>query len=131
MRRTAIAFFVLCAFTTTASAASPDLTGRWSGYWVSDKNGHTGPLHGKFTQLDADTYRVRYRGRFAKIIPFMYSTKMHVEGVGDDVVLLTASQNLGPLLGTFQSSATATSTSFNADFSSRGDSGRFVLSRRR
>lgn len=131
MIRLTSAAFVLFAFATSASAAPPELSGRWSGYWVSEKNGHTGPLHGKFTQLDDETYRVRYHGRFAKIIPFVYSTKMHIAGSADDAVVLTASQNLGPLLGTFQSTATATATSFEANFSSKGDSGRFVLTRKR
>jgi hypothetical protein len=120
----------LC-FTTIASAEPPDLAGKWSGYWVSEKNGHMGPLQGTFTRLDEDTYRVRYRGRFAKIVPFFYSTKMHVAGTSEDAVFLTASQNLGPFLGTFRTNATATATSFDAGFSSRGDSGRFVLTRKK
>jgi hypothetical protein len=120
----------LCNISTTVSAAPPELSGQWSGYWVSDKSGHTGPLHGKFKQLDDETYRVRFHGRFAKVIPFWYSTKMHVSGIGDDSVLLTASQNL-PLFGTFQTTAAATATSFDAGFTSRSDTGRFVLTRRR
>lgn len=131
MIRIAIVLGVLVSFSTGAFAAPPELTGRWSGYWVSEKSGHTGPLHGKFVQLDDETYRVRFHGRFAKIIPFAYSTKMHVAGTSDDVVALTANQNLGPFLGTFQTSATATATFFDASFTSRGDSGRFVLTRRR
>jgi hypothetical protein len=131
MIRSAIVVIILGAISTTAFAEPPELSGSWSGYWVSDKNGHTGPLHGKFTQLDAETYRVRFHGRFAKVIPFWYSTKMRVAGTSDDVVLLSASQNLGPLLGTFQTTATATATSFDAQFTSRGDSGRFVLTRQR
>jgi hypothetical protein len=130
MIRLACAVGVLCAFSATAFAAPPELTGRWSGYWVSEKSGHTGPLHGKFVRLDDETYRVRYHGRFAGIIPFVYSTKMHVAGTTDDAVLLTANQNL-PLFGSFQTTAMATATSFDASFTSRSDSGRFVLSRRR
>ncbi len=130
MIRLACAVGVLCAFSAAASAAPPELTGRWSGYWVSEKSGHTGPLHGKFVQLDDETYRVRYHGRFAGIIPFVYSAKMHVEGMTDDAILLTANQNL-PFFGSFQTTATSTATSFDASFTSRSDSGRFVLSRRR
>ena len=122
---------VLCAFATTSFSAPPELSGRWSGYWVSETNGHTGPLHGSFKQLDAETYRVRFHGRFAKVIPFWYSTKMHIAGATDDAILLSASQNLGPLFGTFRMTATASATSFDAGFTSRSDSGRFVLSRRR
>jgi hypothetical protein len=121
----------LAAFSTPVFAAPPELMGRWSGQWISEKNGHTGPLHGKFTQLDEATYRVRFHGRFAKIIPFWYSTKMHVDGTTDDSVFLSANQNLGLLFGTFRMSAMATATSFDASFTSRDDTGRFILTRRR
>ncbi|MBA4188542.1 MAG: hypothetical protein C0467_11100 [Planctomycetaceae bacterium] len=128
MSRYALAFLVI-TLPGVANAQPPELSGRWSGYWVSDKNGHTGPLHGRFRQIDADTYRVAFHGRFAKVIPFWYTTKLHVEGTGDGVVLLGASQNL-PLLGEYRTSATATANSFNATFTSRKDAGRFVLNRR-
>jgi hypothetical protein len=132
------AVFTVLAFVGTASAqnpgvytpGSPDLSGRWSGYWVSAKNGHSGPLQGRFRQLDADTYRVVYTGRFWGVFPFRYSTKMEVVGIGEGVAQLTASRRLGPL-GTFSTLATATDSHFDATFSSRSDSGRFVMSRRR
>lgn len=124
------ACLTVIVFAATAAAQPPDITGRWSGYWVSDTSGHTGPLHARFRQLEADTYRVAFRGRFRTVIPFWYTTKLHVVGTGDDVVLLAARQRL-PLLGEYRTSATATSASFDATFSSRSDSGRFVLSRRR
>jgi hypothetical protein len=111
-------------------AQPPDLSGKWSGRWVSDKNGHSGPLHARFRQVDGDTYRVAFRGRFWGVFPFFYRTTMNVEGTGEDVAHLTASRRLGPF-GTFSTNAVATGTDFNADFSSRNDSGRFILSRRR
>jgi hypothetical protein len=123
----ALAFLVL---TAGAPAQPPDLSGRWSGYWVSDTNGHTGPLHARFRQLDADTYRVAFRGRFAKVVPFWYTTKLHVTGTGDGVILLAASQQL-PLVGEYRTAAAATETNFDATFTSRKDSGRFVMTRRR
>jgi hypothetical protein len=125
------AAFVLAVSAGTAGAQVPDLSGKWSGYWVSDRNGHTGPLRGRFRQLDADTYRVAYSGRFWRVFPFWYATKMQVVGVGDGVVQLTASRNLGPGLGTFTTTAFATASTFDATFSSRKDSGRFVMTRRR
>lgn len=130
MTRCALTAFALFALAGVAPAQTPDLSGRWSGYWASDTNGHTGPLHARFRRLDADTYRVAFRGRFAKVVPFWYATKLHVTGSGDGVVMLAASQNL-PLLGEYRTTATATAANFDATFSSRKDSGRFVLSRRR
>src|SRR5205823_3003774 len=84
--------------------AAPDLSGKWSGYWISDKNGHTGPLSATFTSQGGDAYRVDYRGRFAKVIPFRYSTTMDVIGTGDGVVMLSAEKRLGPM-GTFRTQA--------------------------
>ncbi|HEY1188742.1 MAG TPA: hypothetical protein VGE74_13895 [Gemmata sp.] len=132
--RHVLAVFVFCALPAVSFAqtvvvpASPDLTGKWSGYWVSDTNGHTGPLHARFTPKGAGAYRVTYHGRFAKVIPFRYSTTMDVIGHGDGVVVLSAEKPLGPF-GTFRTTATATGTSFDATFNSRRDSGRFVLRR--
>jgi hypothetical protein len=112
-----------------AVAQEPNLSGKWSGYWISDANGHRGPLHARFVPLDADTYRVTYRGRFALVVPFRYSTTMDVASTGDGAVVLTAEKRLGPF-GSFRTTATATGTNFDATFNSRRDSGRFVLQKR-
>ncbi len=129
MTRYALGSLVALAFAGAAGAQPPDLTGKWSGYWVSDKNGHTGPLNARFAPQGDSSYRVTYRGRFAKVIPFRYSTTMDVVGTGDGVVVLSAEKRLGPM-GTFRTTATATGSNFDATFTSRRDSGRFVLSRR-
>ena len=130
MTRAFIAILAIALLHGSATAQPPDLAGRWSGYWISDKNGHTGPLHGRFRPVDSDTYRVSFRGRFWGVFPFWYSTKMDVVGTGDGVAQLTASRRLGPL-GAFTTTAIATNSHFDATFSSRNDSGRFVMSRRR
>jgi hypothetical protein len=116
------------AFAGAAGAQQPDLRGKWSGYWVSDTNGHNGPLHAKFAQQSNGDYRVTYRGRFALVIPFRYSTTMNVVGTGDGVVMLSAEKRLGPM-GTFRTTVVASGTNFDATFTSRRDSGRFVLRR--
>ncbi|MFM8271569.1 MAG: hypothetical protein ACKODX_04460 [Gemmata sp.] len=127
MRRV-FALVVLCAVPSLSLAQPPALSGKWSGYWASDTNGHTGPLHARFRQIDADTYKVTYRGRFAVVVPFMYTTTMDVVSTGDGVALLNAEKRLGPF-GTFRTTATASDGAFDANFSSRRDSGRFVLRR--
>ena len=114
--------------TVVVPVATPDLSGKWSGYWVSDKNGHTGSLRATFRQQDCDTYRVTYSGRFAKIIPFRYTTTMDVVGAGDGVVILSAEKRL-PLTGAFRTTAVATGTNFDATYTSPRDRGRFVLRR--
>jgi hypothetical protein len=130
MLRILLPLLLILSVDSRASAEPPELSGRWSGYWVSDTNGHTGPLHAKFRRVDADTYRVAFRGRFAKVLPFWYTTKLDVVATGDGVVLLAASQRL-PLVGSYSTTATATAADFDAVYSSRKDFGRFILSRRR
>ena len=129
MVRGIVALVLLLSASGTAAAQPPDLEGRWSGRWVSGTNGHTGPLHARFRQIDGDTYRVAFRGRFAKVIPFWYTTRLDAVAVGDGVVILATSRRL-PLAGTYSPTATATATDFDATFTSRKDSGRFLLSRR-
>jgi hypothetical protein len=116
------------ALAPVATAQEPNLSGKWSGYWQSD-TGHRGPLHARFVPLDADTYRVTYRGRFALVVPFRYTTTMDVTGTGAGAAVLTAEKRLGPF-GSFRTTATATGTNFDATFSSRRDTGRFVLQKR-
>ena len=127
MSRFALAAVAVLAL-SSAATAQPDLTGTWSGYWVSDKNGHTGPMRAKFTQLNPEQYKVTYSGRFAKVIPFRYSTTMDVVATGSEVVVLTAEKPLGPF-GTFRTTAYSTTTNFDATFTSHRDSGKFVLRR--
>jgi hypothetical protein len=133
-RRLAIAFILLglgtprgAADAPLAPALPPDLSGTWSGYWISDSNGHRGPLQATFTKISDTCYRVRFRGRFAAVVPFRYTTTLTVVGTGDGLVVLSGSQVLGPVLGTFSTDAVATATTFEASFRSKNDCGRFVL----
>ena len=114
---------------TTSPARAADLTGSWSGHWESCTTGHRGPLHATFCKIDDCHYRVRFHGRFFVVIPFRYAVTLTVTGQEGDKVLLAGDSRLGPLLGTFTYSAEATACEFVATYCSRGDHGRFVLSR--
>lgn len=130
--RTATATILATLFlTASAGAAEPDLSGRWSGYWVSDKNGHTGPLRASFRRVSDTCYRVTFSGRFWKVVPFVYSVRLAVTGTTGDVVTLAGETRAGPVIGTFHYDAVATPCHFEARFTSRNDSGRFVLTRGR
>jgi hypothetical protein len=124
-----LALLALLAAPAVAAAQPPDLTGSWSGRWVSAKNGHSGPLHARFTKAGDDAYRVRFRGRFAGVVPFCYRMTMNVVGVEGDRLVLGGTHRLGPVFGTFGYRGTATHTHFDATFSAASDVGRFVLSR--
>jgi hypothetical protein len=127
----ALAALLLPAAAPSAEpCGAPDLSGRWSGYWVSDKNGHRGPLRANFRKVSDACYRVTFTGRFWKVVPFVYSVNLAVTGASTDAVTLAGETRAGPVIGTFRYDATATACDFEARFTSKNDSGRFVLSRR-
>jgi hypothetical protein len=126
-----IAFAIALLLPSFTFAQELALSGRWSGYWQSDKNGHTGPLNARFTAKPDGSYRVLFTGRFMKVIPFVYGTTFQTSPAGPDAVAVSASQNLGPGLGTFDTNGIATGYTFDARFSARGDSGRFGMNRKR
>lgn len=110
-------------------AAAVDLSGSWSGTWESCTTGHAGPLRAEFTRCGATHYRVDFRGRFFRILPFRYSVTLDVvEDCGDRLVL-AGSSFLGRLFGTFTYRATADDCRFTADYRSGKDSGEFRLTR--
>lgn len=125
-----LTLLVVVLFAPAARAADvPDLTGSWSGRWVSAKNGHSGPLHARFTKAGDDAYRVRFRGRFCGVIPFCYRMTMDVVSAEDGKLHLGGTHRLGPVFGTFGYRGAATHTHFDATFSATSDVGRFVLTR--
>jgi hypothetical protein len=123
LRAAAIVTLALAA----SAPAQPPVAGRWVGEWVSDANGHHGPLRAKVTPA-GDGYDVRFVGRFAKVIPFVYRQHLAATGTAGDTVFLSAERRL-PLFGTFRMDASANATAFDARFTSGRDSGRFVLRR--
>lgn len=126
MIRTVLALLALTVSPHLAGAVDP-MSGRWSGYWVSNTNGHRGPLRATVTPTGGG-YDVRFSGRFAKVIPFTYRTQMSVVGVAGETTVLAAERRL-PLFGMFRTEAVVTPTTFDATFRSGKDSGRFVLGR--
>jgi hypothetical protein len=110
-------------------APSIDLSGDWSGRWSSGSTRHGGPMAAQFEKLDEERYRVHFRGRFLKVVPFRYSVVLRVTGYDGERVLLGGSHTLGPVVGTFRFTAWADCTQFVATYCSKGDSGRFVMSR--
>ena len=112
------------------AAVSPsDLSGHWSGTWLSDSNGHDGPLEGDFVKIDDDHYCVHFRGQFWGLIPFSYRVVLTVTGREGDKVTMAGSSNLGFLLGTFWYQATVTDTEFCASYCSKRDHGVFSMTR--
>lgn len=110
--------------------AKPNLSGSWSGNWISDGSGHKGPMKAVFRSVGIDSYEVAFSGRFFKVIPFRYKVTLMVTGKDGDKLILTGSQKLLGF-GTFEYSALADNGSFMANYSSKKDNGRFELYRGR
>lgn len=122
-------FFAIASLLVFASlgVAQPPISGRWVGEWVSEGTGHHGPLRAQVTPA-SDGFDVRFFGRFAKVIPFTYRQHLTTTGTAGESVFLAANRRL-PLFGTFQMSAVANGTAFEATFTSGKETGRFVLHR--
>ena len=110
-------------------AQADQMAGRWRGRWVSQKNGHNGPLNARFRPIGANQYRATFTGRFAKVIPFRYGMRMQVQGRSGDTIYFGGSRRL-LVFGRFDYQATATPTSFVATYQSRRDRGRFEMRKR-
>ena len=119
-----VALLTVAIASTSARAASP--VGRWKGRWTSESTGHKGPLKAHIRQLDRDTYRAVFVGRFFVVFPFAYpATLERVPGSCDQY---SSSQRL-PLIGTYRMNATVTPHHFHAHFQSGNDRGTFQMSR--
>ena len=108
------------------AVADESLGGQWHGNWTSSANGHTGPLHARIVSEGGNTVVVHFRGRFAKVVPFVYRSQMTVVSVDADGTHLRGSQRL-PLFGTFTTSATVRDGQFHAVFQAARDSGEFHM----
>lgn len=129
----AIATILLSLICSSEKAFADPSDGRWKGEWKSEVSGHHGPLRARIRKLDSDEYRALFAGRFFKIIPFVYATKLHRVPQNDSSESpsgerLRSIQRL-PLLGTYEMEAVVTKDKFHAEYKSKRDSGIFSLSR--
>jgi hypothetical protein len=128
--RTLFVLLALAISVVPASAAwASDLTGHWCGDWKSCTSGHKGPLQADFCKINDRCYEVRFKGRFFKVFPFRYSVQLQVVEETTDHVVLSGSQNLGRLFGTFTYCATVTDKCFVATYTSCKDDGEFRMER--
>jgi hypothetical protein len=123
----ALTLLICVGFQSSVSAS--DLTGHWSGDWKSCTSGHKGPLSAEFCKVDACHYEVRFKGRFFKVFPFRYKVTLQVIEETPEKVVLSGSQDLGRIFGTFTYSATVTDNCFVATYTSCKDDGIFRLER--
>lgn len=120
-----VCLFVLAfVFEVSSQAASP--SGKWRGHWSSQATGHSGVLRARIRQVDANTYRALFSGRFAKIVPFIYPAKLQrIPGTWNQY----QSRTRLPLLGEYRMTATVGENQFHARFQGRRDGGVFQMQR--
>lgn len=107
----------------------PDLSGCWSGRWLSCTTGHQGPLHATICRIDEGHYCAEFRGRFFLILPFRYRVMLNVVGQEGGKVLLAGQKDMGRRYGVFTYCASADCCEFAADYFSCKDQGNFFLCR--
>ena len=112
---------------TQAEEPSPDITGCWCGHWESCTDGHSGPLWASICKVNDDCYQARFGGRFLGIIPFRYVQDLRVVKREGNKITLAGERQLGPIMGTFSYTATVTAHDFVASYSSKRDSGSFIM----
>jgi hypothetical protein len=113
-----------------AELKAADLSGGgWEGKWCSYKNGHNGPLKATFCRINKCQYEVRFRGRFALVVPFRYKETLDIVSETEECVRLAGETVIGPIMGSFSYDGTATATHFKATYKSRNDCGLFEMRR--
>lgn len=118
---------VLCLTSFIGSSASgQELSGTWSGAWISGANNHRGRLSATFCQTQPDQVQAKFRGTFAKIIPFRYRTNLNVVHQQAGLTILSGTRRL-PLSGEFRYYAEIQDGCFQGQFSSGRNFGCWTL----
>ena len=106
----------------------------WRGTWNSETTGHRGRLAAK---ISAPVYRAdrvvlpaRFRGTFAKVIPFWVPMQLEVQGMDAGGWVLGGQKRLGPW-GTFEYSGTLSNGRLHARYRTPRDQGVWTLQQQR
>ncbi len=117
---------LLCGF-----GYAQELEGHWRGDWHSQSTGHRGRLSATFCQTSPTQVEARFRGTFAKIVPFRYRAKLEIVHQEPGLIVLSGSKKLGPVMGEFSYHAEIQNGCFSASYASKRDLGTWTLSQTR
>lgn len=120
--------FCLLAGWGTQSAMAGD-SQVYRGTWQSESSGHRGPMRARVTPRTDGNYDARFSGRFLLVIPFTYKVTLTNQGCTECGHVLSANRPLGPLLGSYQMTATMNAAALNGSFSAAGDTGQISMRR--
>ncbi len=125
----------LCTFERDWRAAqkclppADNLAGLWEGTWESHYNGHDGTLRAIITPCGDGRYIAQYKGTFAYIVPFAYTTTHYATSQGA-ATQFAGEESLGPLFGgTYRMQGCADGRSFTAHYQADKDHGVFRMQR--
>ncbi len=124
-----ISIALVLIFICAIPAVAQDLGGNWSGQWNSCRTGHRGRLNATFCRIDEYHVQAKFRGTFARIVPFRYRAVLDIVHEEPGMMVLSGSKKLGPIMGSFSYDATVTGNQFNATYRSRRDQGYWRMSR--
>lgn len=110
-------------------ASTDPLVGRWSGTWLSDKNGHTGELRCLITHAHGKNYRFDYWSTFWKVCRYRTTLTFRVEQE-DGVARFEGSEDLGDFAGgVYHYNGSFKDGEFTATYTNRYDRGTFQMRR--
>lgn len=106
-----------------------DISGRWTGTWKSDSNGHNDKLRCVISKIDEQHYSAQFHAKYKKILSFGYTVPLTAtsnSGRRD----FKGEANLGKLAGgVYTYEGFATPTNFFSRYDSKYDHGVFEMSR--
>lgn len=104
------------------------IEGRWKGRWVSEVDGHSGPIYCAVSREGPHTYLASFSGTFWGVFPFQYDATLRGES-NDGQVNLWGVQDLGIPMGNFFYNGHAEGNRFYLTYRSPYDGGHFVMGR--
>lgn len=120
-----------------AADPKPKISGPWEGYWLSDKNAHTGKLRAIGTRKHpaacagddgVDHLDFRYHATWAKVLSGGYTADHEANGNPDGSISVKAEKEIA-LLGLYTSEGTIKGDKFESRYLSDADQGVYVLQR--
>jgi hypothetical protein len=119
-----------------AANPKPKVSGPWEGYWLSDKNQHTGKLRAIATPHPSpagaddgfEHYDFRYHATWAKVLSGGYTSDHKVKRKPDGSFSVTGEKDIF-LLGPYRSEGTVRGDKFDSRYHSSADQGVFILKR--
>jgi hypothetical protein len=109
------------------------ITGPWEGTWLSDANGHQGPLRCLITQGTNGNYQAWFRAKYKKVITLSYAYTVSLEAIQSDQdqnVVFSGEEDLGKLAGgVYRYEGKVNQTRFYSTYRCKYDHGTFQMSR--